>query len=529
MSDVVDDEFSELVDASLPRADLVTKGANGMPFLIAKSDHAAGLVSPETVRRLIAEPEPVAKERDDVTISGSPGAVMKMIHEAAQRASSNERGGAMGNEIEDVAKADAPDVEVTDVVADAPGGSTAESMPGSPDWEQMDAETALNAISVLGRVKGALSWLADREAQEAVVGGEMQDADNAFDLEDAACQLDCIIRRLAGFATTEQLEAEMDEELAEVGKSIAGLTEPLGVIESYGPVMKAGRVLSSANEAAIRTASDSLQKVLASLPAPIPDVAEVAKSDAKEKAMGETETVAEPVAEVAKAEEPTVALEEVAAELVVKAKGDPQVAVYTADGKLVGVVDQADISPIAAPAAPEGGDAQGADGSSDGGDDATAPVTDASELQPAPADAAGTPADAGAAAPPVAAPAATDDDTVAKSADQVLKAMIDEQVMAAVEGVRAEHAQVVKSLEDRIADLAAPQPARVLANGQLPPAHQMRGQDAGSQQIDVAKAESLRDELNATTDVGRREAIQKEMNENAAVALAALQAGARRR
>lgn len=502
------EEFSELVNANLPRADLVGKGANGIPFLVAKAADGGGLVSAKAIRGLLGEREGqeliVPLKQDHVTISGSPAAVMKMIHEAAQRASSNEKGDAMS---EDVQKADgdAP-VEVDDLVGDAPGGSTAESVPGSPDWEALDAETALNAVGVLGRVKGALSWLAGREAQEAVTNGDPDDADNAFDLEDAACQLDWIIRCLGAFATTETLEAEVGEELDDVTKAavtgaagaVAPLLEALGVVETYGPVMKAGRVLSTANEQLLRGASESIQKVLASLPAPIEDGAAVTK----EADVNDTSETVEDVE---------------------KAKGDPQVAVYNADGKLVGTVDQADLIPIAAPQAPDGGDEQGASDDS-GTDDASAAAAGGDDLAPQPAADAGTPADAGMATAPVADETSPADD-VTKGADAgdeqdqeaVLKALVDERVKEALQGYVSaeEHSTVVKALEGQIADLSALAPSRVLTQGALPPAHQMRGQDQGSSEVEVAKAAELQERLRTTHDVAEREAIQTALNEMA--------------
>src|SRR6266568_4637979 len=56
LADEIDeeDEFTELYDANIPRVDLVGKGANGVPCLIAKS---AEFMPPAEVRRLIAKSE----------------------------------------------------------------------------------------------------------------------------------------------------------------------------------------------------------------------------------------------------------------------------------------------------------------------------------------------------------------------------------------------------------------------------------------------------------------------------------------
>lgn len=513
MPDTTDDadEFSELVDGTFPRIDLVHKGANGMPLLIAKSaDNEAGLIPAELVRKLAADPEPEPPAVETVTVTGSPAAVMKMIHEAALRAQSpNEKDDAPVSS--DVTKADG-DVEDPELAGDTPGGSTADTVPGSPAWEQKDADTALNTIAVLGRVKAVLEYLSGREATEAIAG-DGDDMGDAFDLDDAAAQVDCIIRQLGGFAAGEALEGT-DSDLAvdDVAKAAADLAGPLGVLEQFGPVVKAGRVLSSANEAAIRSAADSLQKVLASLPAPIAD-----QPVAKEK----ENTVDEPT--------------EAPAAVVEKAKGDPQVAVYDAKGNLVGTIDPKDLSPIASATAPEGGDADPS------GDAAAAaePVAD-DELDPAPAADAGTPADATpapaapapaadapAAEPAPAAPAAEDDTTVTKTTEDVLKGIIDAQVRAALQDAEAEHAKVVKALEDRLDYLEAPAPSRVVTNGAVPPAHLLRGQDHGSAPaVDVAKADDARARLAAAPTVAEREAIQKSMNEAAAAVYAAQRAQA---
>lgn len=101
-------------------------------------------------------------------------------------------------------------------------------------------------------------------------------------------------------------------------------------------VLKAGRALSSANEAALRNAADAIQKVLASLPAP-----EAAPVE-KETPVAE-ETTAETPVEKAPAEAPAAPAEapvEKAAEPAVEEveKAATLMAVYDAAGKLVGVI-----------------------------------------------------------------------------------------------------------------------------------------------------------------------------------------------
>lgn len=483
--DETEDEFSEIVDPTVPRVDLVSKSANGLPFLIAKSADGDGLVSAEEVRALIGE-TPVEKaadaETETVTVTGTPASIAHMIHQAAVRGDirkadhtapgqpTHTEEAVVAKATEQVTKADgdvadAP-LEVSDIVSDAPAGGTAESVPGSPDWEQLDADTAASAIGVLGRVKAAIEWLATREATEAVTDGEAGDADNAFDLQDAACQIDCLIRRLGGFAAGEQLEADLPSEVEAVTKAVADATGLLGELEPFAAIEKAGRVLSSQNEQRVRNASGLLQEVLSTLPAPTET--EVLKSEET----AETQEVAD-VAKTAGTVAVAVAIDEAsiekaktelaevadaaaaAVEAVEKAKGDPQVAVYTADGKLVGVVDQADISPIAAPAAPEGGDEQSADTGSDD--------TDATDAPTEPATTAAAPvAETVPGTATVAAPAPTnddsDDDAVQKSDSHAELATLLKETLAPITEKLSDYAElgdVVKGLQEQVEHLAA--------------------------------------------------------------------------
>lgn len=146
----------------------------------------------------------------------------------------------------------------------APGDPTD---PGSPAWESIDAATAQKWLSIAARLKNALGVLAEREMLEAA-SADPDDIENAWDLQDAMCAVDFAIEQLAVFAAGEQAEAELGAECEAMCKALAGFDPaPLGVIEGLTAVAKSGRVLSSANEAAIRSATESLQKVLASLPA----------------------------------------------------------------------------------------------------------------------------------------------------------------------------------------------------------------------------------------------------------------------
>jgi hypothetical protein len=457
----IDDDFTEITDAEFDRVDLVGKAANGLSFLISKSAADGTAVT--------VEDAPALRSLDQMTISGTPAQIAAMIASAPIRKSTTDaQEGTMTATPAAVAKAD-EDLDPTEPLAPSTG-PTDESAPGSPDWEQLDADSAMKWTAILARAKNALEMLAGREMQESA-SGEDDGRENSWDLEDAATAIDCAIGILAGYAVGEQAEAEL---AVAVGKAAAGVDlDALSALEGFGSVAKAGRTLSAANEATIRGAVDSLQKVLASLPAPAPEAAEVAKE--KEN------TVTEPTTIVGERGPELVA--SIDDRAITKAKGDPQVAVYDADGTLVGTIDQADLNPIAAAAPPEGGDADKA---------AEQPPADTT---PAPADNAGIPASVPVTAPPV--PAA------------VTKSDVENLIKEALDAKEAEQASVIKGLEDEIAMLKSPATPKVLTNGALPPAHQMRGQDAGAPP--AVNGVELRKQLADSLDAGEQKRLHDQM------------------
>lgn len=199
----------------------------------------------------------------------------------------------MGPELDDGVDGMDPTVPLAAPDEDAPGDPTD---PGSPAWEAIDAATACKWASILSRARVALDLLGEREMLEAA-SADPDDMDNAFDMQDACCAIDYVISVLAPYAVAEQSEADTggDDLMAAVGKAMAGFDPaPLGVIEALGMVRKAGRVLSASNEAAIRSAADSLQKVLTSLPQ-----APVADEVSKEAPMAAGKAVTDPAEDTA--------------------------------------------------------------------------------------------------------------------------------------------------------------------------------------------------------------------------------------
>lgn len=441
MAHIDDDEWTEVTDARIPRMDLVGKSANGTRFLLMKDQEQAGLMSPALVRSLIGEATPTPTPTAPVT---NIAALLKTIHEAAVRdaetASTHPQETAMADPITKDVDLDASQIPAADTES-APGE---ESMPGSAAWEALDAATAGKWTAILGRAKAALEWLAGREQIEGA-SGDGSDYDNAWSLEDASCAIDYAISVLAPYAAGEQLEVDTaEDDLSVLGKALAGadVDSPLAVIEGLAPVVKAGRVLSAANEAAIRGAAEALQKVLATLPAPeATEEAPVTKTD--------TEQTPADTAEVT------------------KAKGDPQVAVYDANGRLVGTIDQKDLNPIAEAAAPAK-----ADDTDTPADEAPAEDAPAELVQPDAND--GPAADAAAPVAPQTPAAPTADDVQKAREDQIelLKSTISDAVEAAVAPLR----ERLEKVE------AQPMPGGPALNGVIPGATPMilRGQDSGT-------------------------------------------------
>lgn len=509
-----DDAFTELIDADIDRVDLVDKAANGLPILMAKAEEGAmptGLVEPDVIRDLIgmpvppglargivgktAEPAAPAATADDpgwtVTVTGRPGydALASLL---------TKHGGQLVPDIitKDTDVAAEPDLDPTKILAEPEGSAPGNAnTPGSPAWEAVDAATARKWTAILARAKTALLVMEEREVMESVAG-ELGDFDQSLDLNSAACAIDYAISVLAPFAVNEQAEVDNVEALEAIGKAaLDGLCGPLEVVESLGQVRKAGRSLSASNERAIREAVESLQKVLASLPA-APDTTESGQPVAKkESIMPETGT----------APETTVDIPAVEPDAVGKADGEgkaPMVAVYDAKGKLVGIVDPTEITPIS-----------GADATDETEPEAPAAAA-ADDLEPAPAAAVGVPAeDVAKEAPADTAPAADDvtkttpgtEPDVSQSSDiaELVKGILDAHSATQTELISKQSAAIVELVE-RVETLKGQvqtleeQPATpsVFANGAQP---MLRGQDRGAPPVDVTKALELRDTLHNGT------------------------------
>jgi hypothetical protein len=456
---------------------------------------------------------------------------------------------------------------------DLPGDPTD---PGSPAWEGIDAATAQKWLSVAARLSNALCVLAEREMTEAAVA-DPDDAEHAWDLEDAKCAVEYAIEQLAVFAAGEQLEAELAAEMAEVGKALDGAVAPLGVIEGLTVIRKSGRVLSAANEAAIRAAADSLTKVLASLPeAPVAKEARVARAQAADVAKesspeeqardtgpvsaGGTTGMGEPrmtgpagalpkdgPQQAKPGDMPGRAVVKSALALVydrgrnligvtdsaaivtqvAKADGDGEKkamqAVFDQDGDLIGIVDPDAIQPVTG----AGGKPAADDGTDDGEmQDGPAAAAAPDDMTPQPPADAGTPADeVGKAAQDVTTGQPADlGSIIAKAVADALGALPAAEDVAKQADVAAANARA-DALEARIAKVEeTPAAPRVFTNGAVPPAHMLRGQDQGgaSAQVDVAKALDRKKQLYGAADAAEQNQVAQEMQGDAINVLAAI-------
>jgi hypothetical protein len=179
---------------------------------------------------------------------------------------------------------------------------------------------------------------------------------------------------------------------------------------------------------------------------------------------------------------------------------DTMVAVYTADGKLLGAVSADDVTPLNTSVPADSDAATEGDAPADGEADA-APAADAApvadSMAPAPAAAAPAPAPAPEAS---AAPAATDE-TVTKSLDELVAEAVAKALEAAVASAVEPLVKSNEELTERVEKMArTPRDGGPMLSGQRPnsvgPA--LRGHQ------DDQEAEELRKQLATETDPGAR-------------------------
>lgn len=218
--------------------------------------------------------------------------------------------------------------------------------------------------------------------------------------------------------------------------------------------------------------------------------------------MDVVKTVADVVAEFAKAELADMTTEELA-----------RVAITGADSERKEALQELGLRSLtAAPAAaaePEVAEAPA---------EAEEPADAEDSTEPADQNEVGTPADtpeeeAPAEEAPAEAPAkAEEEPKVKKSEKKALK--------KAAAQVEERYEEIIKGLEARLAHLEAPAPQKVLTNGALPPAHLMRGQDAGASAL--GDATMMRKAIDEAPDAVAKSEATDAMTQAALAALSDL-------
>jgi len=331
LKDLIDpDQVTKLKDLEITNVDLVGQAANGRRFALMKSESDAGMFTPADVKAMADRARAAKADHDtaDRKHDAKTGAAMSdgsypienkadldnaihavgrgnADHDAIRRhiitrakslgASSEipdnwnsdgslKKEALVADQEQPVAKdeLDPTDVDLTEATVGDDPTDPELNEPGSPDWERVDAESAGKWIQVLGWAKHALDELAGREDVESVTA-DPDDAENAWNLQDAGCAIDYAIGILAQYKVSEIAEAEIGDELAkqvsDIAKAFAGFNpDVLPIVDGFTAVRKAGRVLSKANEQALNNAIAEIQKVLASLPAAPDDAAKATQS-----------------------------------------------------------------------------------------------------------------------------------------------------------------------------------------------------------------------------------------------------------
>lgn len=442
-----EDVVKEIHGATIHRVDAVDGAATGIPFLVLKA----------------LDPESVTKAAEDLDVLADPDAALAAADDAA---------------------AGAP------VPTDAPGDP---GDPGSPAWEAVDAAAARSAVEGLVALRQLACDLAEREGIEGAAS-DGAGYESQWDLQIATCAIDEALAILAKFAVDEQASADQGAADAEDQAKAMGLMKALADPES--PVLKAGRVLSAANENTLKAAQTAMNDAVTAITSVLGQVAPVEKQETPVTDHNPTPDT-EPVTKAddapdAAETEPVVKAEDALASTSVAdlkrtamtGSGSEQKAALAELGLrvIMGTLD-------AAPAAEEpADDAEPADAGDAETDSAAADPTNA--------------------APPAvpAAPvdASTPDDSVAKALEPDPGIDVEEIVRKALEDRDGELVAVRKRLDDLERQPAGGGP---LLSGAPVPSVQTRGQEltAGGEQ------EALRKAFEDETDPIRKQQLQMQL------------------
>lgn len=307
---VDEDTVREMHDVHIPRVDAVDGPASGLAWLILKTSTIDPLLEvsrvlkakypPERHRKMLAdkaamkgadgEPTLLIGDVEDLAavVKAATGPDADRVRRFAQHRAKalgaahliptdwaadgslitiTKAADGMDDELTEVL--DGGIVEAGDVVPDAAGvvAPTHEGDPddpASPAWEAVDAARARAAVEQLVRLKALVVDMEGREDQEAATG-DLGDARSAIDLDQVVSALDCALATLAKFAVDEQAEANARAQTIADQAAALGITK--SIEDAVEAITKAGRVLSAQNEGRLRTAAQSLNEVLGTLPA----------------------------------------------------------------------------------------------------------------------------------------------------------------------------------------------------------------------------------------------------------------------
>lgn len=193
-----EDDFTEIYDANIPRVDLVGKGANGIPFLMAKQDASGGLFDAGFVRDLIAKSDSGQASREvtmpqtvlpnGITVTGSAAAMAAFIHGAPVRKAEDDPEGVEKAEESTKSINDLPD---SDFAYIEPGGkqdSEGKTTPRSKrHFPVHDAAHVRNALSrapqspfgekAMGKIRSRAKKFGVEVSKEAGVPDDVSKAD----------------------------------------------------------------------------------------------------------------------------------------------------------------------------------------------------------------------------------------------------------------------------------------------------------------------------------------------------------------
>jgi hypothetical protein len=242
--------LEEIVETSITRVDGVHGPANGMPTLLMKSlpdDGTADTVASD-LEGDVAKAKMSTKEINDLPDSAfafiedggekddegktTPRSKRHYpVHDKAHADNAMARASAaiqQGGDEAAIAKKAMPKIKAAQkkfgsgVADDGQVKKAGEGpeIPGSPEWEALDAESLRSVATTLAKILGTLDESRQREVDEVDAGADPRDIRDAWDLEDACYCLQQVLGIVARLSFTEATEAEPDG-VAKAGKRLS--------------------------------------------------------------------------------------------------------------------------------------------------------------------------------------------------------------------------------------------------------------------------------------------------------------------